>query len=536
MVPAVYVPKDATTEDTPGASTLGYAFVQERVGLFALCGLLMGLIFLVFRTVTAFAAGRLSVVHPSFLFHVLGMASFATIWLIARRGHYGLLAIRGLEYGAAFLSTGFYVVMGSLLPLAYRPDFVLILCLTFILVTRSALVPSTARRTGLIAAVIGVILIIGCYRACMGADLSAFPADFRRELSPVTCAVRSGAWWLLTTTLAVMTSHVIYGLQREVHRARRLGQYTLEEKLGEGGMGVVYRASHAMLRRPTAVKLLAPEKAGAVTIARFEREVQLTARLTHPNTVTIYDYGRTPEGIFYYAMELIEGATLDHVVEACGALSPGRVVHIARQIASALCEAHAMGLIHRDIKPANVILCSRGGIADVVKVVDFGLVRESATDATTLTHAGTISGTPLYLAPEAIHSPDQIDARIDIYALGALMYFCLAGEHVFRGQTTMEVCAHHLHSVPVPVTERSQHPVGSTLAALVMDCLAKDPGKRPQRSEEVLQRLDTCEEMSAWTARDAHRWWVEHGQALRGRHETPAGSGQSTIAIDLRHR
>src|SRR5512136_349670 len=190
--------------------------------------------------------------------------------------------------------------------------------------------------------------------------------------------------------MAIITSHVIYGLQREIHRVRRLGQYALEEKLGEGGMGVVYRASHAMLRRPTAVKLLAPEKAGLETIARFEREVRLTARLTHPNTITIYDYGRTHEGIFYYAMELLDGATLEEVVEVGGALPPGRAIHVASQIASALVEAHGAGLIHRDIKPANVLLCERGGVPDVVKVVDFGLVRELETGGTALSRTGTV--------------------------------------------------------------------------------------------------------------------------------------------------
>lgn len=536
MAPAIYIPKDTSSADTPGTSSLGHAFIQERVALFALCGFLMGLIFLVFRSVTALTAGRLSLAHPSFLFHLLGMASFLTAWLIARRGRYAFATIRALEYGAAFLSTACYVVMGSLLPAAYRPDFVLILCLTYILITRSALVPSTAQRTGVIAAVIGVILVVGCYRASARADLSSLPLLLQRELRPLTSAIRSGAWWLLTTTLAMMTSHVIYGLQREIHRARRLGQYTLEEKLGEGGMGVVYRASHAMLRRPTAVKLLAPEKAGAVTIARFEREVTLTARLTHPNTVTIYDYGRTPEGVFYYAMELLEGATLEHVVEASGAQAPGRVVHVASQIASALCEAHAMGLIHRDIKPANVMLCDRGGVADVVKVVDFGLVKEIESDTTALTHAGTVSGTPLYLAPEAIQAPDRVDARVDIYALGALMYYLLAGEHVFRGQTTMEVCAHHLHTEPAPIIERARSPVAHGLASLVMDCLAKHPDRRPPRADTVLERLQATGEASTWSARDARAWWQQHGPKLRIPSPGGKGSGQSTIAIDLRHR
>jgi serine/threonine protein kinase len=205
----------------------------------------------------------------------------------------------------------------------------------------------------------------------------------RRELRPTLTAFRSGAWWLLTSGLAITTSHVIDGLRREIHEARRLGPYALEEKLGEGGMGEVCRASHAMLRRPTSVNLLAPEKAGLETIARFEREVRLTARLTHPNTITLYDYGRTPEGIFYHAMELLDGASLEEALEVGDALPPARAIHVGCQIASALVEAHTAGLIHRDIKPANVILCERGGIPDVVKVVDFAVWCASWTRAPT---------------------------------------------------------------------------------------------------------------------------------------------------------
>jgi eukaryotic-like serine/threonine-protein kinase len=356
-----------------------------------------------------------------------------------------------------------------------------------------------------------------------------------RELRPVLTAFRSGAWWLLTSGLAITTSHVIYGLRREIHEARRLGQYTLEEKLGEGGMGVVYRASHAMLRRPTAVKLLAPEKAGLETIGRFEREVRLTARLTHPNTITIYDYGRTPEGIFYYAMELLEGATLEEVVEVGGALPPGRAIHVGGQIASALVEAHSAGLIHRDIKPANVILCERGGIPDVVKVVDFGLVRELEA-GTALSRAGTVSGTPLYLAPEAIRSPDQVDASADLYALGGVMYYLLAGDHVFHGRTTVEVCAHHLHSEPTPIAERVREPLPEGLGKLVMDCLNKDPALRPQSAAKLLERLQSCALATPWTPQAARDWWVANAEKLRAHHASHGSSAASTIAVDLRRR
>jgi eukaryotic-like serine/threonine-protein kinase len=536
LAAAVHIPHDAPDADTPDSSMLGHAFLQERVAVYALCGFLMGVIFFVFRAVSSVTTGRLSWSHPSFIYHAAGMSVFLVVWLLARRGRYSLRTIRLLDDAATFLCAILYGVMSIHLPIGFRPDYVLIISLTYILVTRSTLVPSTSLRTAVLAATVGAILLVTCYFASAGADLSVFPAYLQRELAPRTCLIRSGAWWLLTTTLAMMTSHVVYGLQREIHRVRRLGQYALEEKLGEGGMGVVYRASHATLRRPTAVKLLAPEKAGAVTIARFEREVRQTARLAHPNTVTIYDYGRTPEGIFYYAMELLEGATLEQVVETCGPQPAARVVHIAGQIASALCEAHAMGLIHRDVKPANVILGERTGIGDVVKVVDFGLVKELENHTVSLTQAGTVSGTPLYLAPEAITSPDQIDARVDLYALGALMYYLLAGENVFRGHSTMEVCAHHLHSQPVPIRERARAPISEELAALVMDCLAKDPAQRPQTAEAVLERLQGCPETGAWVSRDARAWWAAHGTRLSAKRTRPTGSAQSTMAIDLQNR
>jgi serine/threonine-protein kinase len=527
---------DATDNDSIVDSTHSQEFLQQRVALFALAGALLGLTFLVFRSVSALAAGRLSLTHPSMTAHVLGMVSYVVVWLVARRGRYGVRAIRALENTAIVLTAGFYTAMAVMLPIGLRPDYVLILCLTLIVMTRSILVPSTATRTGVIVAIVGVILVAGVYAAYKGADLSAYPPLVRRELLPVTGAVRSAVWWLLTSGLAVTTSHVIYGLQREINKARRLGQYALEEKLGEGGMGVVYRASHAMLRRPTAVKLLAPEKAGEETIARFEREVRLTARLTHPNTITIYDYGRTPEGIFYYAMELLDGASIEAVVDISGAQPAGRVIHIASQIASALVEAHLVGLIHRDIKPANIILCERGGMSDVVKVVDFGLVRELETDAAALSRAGVVSGTPLYLAPEAIHSPEHIDARVDLYALGAVMYYLLAGDHVFRGRTTMEVCAHHLHTEPTPIGERAKVPVPRDLAGIVMDCLKKAPSERPQGAAELLRRLQQCGDARAWTMENARAWWADNGAKMRTHQASRTSSAGSTIAVDLRRR
>jgi serine/threonine-protein kinase len=320
---------------------------------------------------------------------------------------------------------------------------------------RAALIPSSPRRTIIVTALFGaptilvttvLVPVVGGGLAWRALDSGAYP------WLPATAAM---IWGFAIITCTVI-SWVIYGLRAEVREARRLGQYTLEQKLGEGGMGVVYRASHAMLRRPTAIKLLLPDRAGKEALTRFEREVRRTAMLTHPNTVTVFDYGRTADGVFYYAMELLEGASLAEIVEVDGPQPGERVIHLLEQAAGSLAEAHDAGLIHRDVKPGNILVVDRGGIADLVKVVDFGLVKDvgvrargGPTPEPALTLADTITGTPLYMAPETVTAPETVDARTDLYALGAVGYWLLTGTHVFGGHSIIEVCGHHKHSCPI---------------------------------------------------------------------------------------
>jgi serine/threonine-protein kinase len=329
-------------------------------------------------------------------------------------------------------------------------------------------------------------------------------------------------WWGIAVVMAAGFSQTIYGLRKAVRDVRRLGQYTLEKKLGEGGMGVVYRASHAMLRRPTAVKLLLPDRAGKDALARFEREVRRTAMLTHPNTVTVYDYGRTTDGVFYYAMELLEGASLDELVRVDGPQCEERVIHLLEQVAGSLAEAHDAGLIHRDIKPANILVVDRGGISDLVKVVDFGLVKDmefrvraGAASEPELTMANMIVGTPLYVAPEALTDPENVDARADLYALGAVGYWLLTGTHVFRGKSVLELCTHHLNSAPESPSARLGRPVTRDLESLLLECLAKRREDRPVSAHVLRDRLRSCAAAGRWTDARAAKWWELHRAAVR---------------------
>jgi serine/threonine-protein kinase len=414
--------------------------------------------------------------------------------------------------------------------------------ITFMLLVYAVYVPSTARHTLLVAALM-TLPLLGCIYIAFSAwdpalhdpPAAIWPKGQVGDMA-VPATMASAILWAIAVAMAAAFSQTIHGLRKAVSDIRRLGQYTLEKKLGEGGMGVVYRASHALLRRPTAVKLLLPDRAGKDALARFEREVRRTAMLTHPNTVTVFDYGRTTEGVFYYAMELLEGASLDEIVEVDGPQPEGRVIHILEQVAASLAEAHDAGLIHRDVKPANILIVDRGGISDLVKVVDFGLVKDIGVRAAVasepaLTHADAITGTPLYLAPETVSAPETVDARTDLYALGAVGYWLLTGTHVFAGKSVLEVCAHHLHSVPEPPSVRLGASVGDDLEALLLACLAKRPDDRPASAHVLRERLRACAAAGTWTNALAARWWARNRDKLRS---GAAGTGAVSAAVDAR--
>ena len=285
-------------------------------------------------------------------------------------------------------------------------------------------------------------------------------------------------------------------------------------------MGEVYKASHRMLARPAAIKLIRPEMLGgndpavaARAIARFRREAEAAANLRSSHTVDLYDFGVTEDQTLYLVMEFLDGMDLESLVRQHGPMPAPRVIHVLRQVCDSLEEAHARGLVHRDIKPANIHLGRVGCREDFVKVLDFGLVKTAAVGAaqSLATMEGVIMGTPAYMAPEMALG-DNVDARADLYALGCVADYLLTGEQVFTGDTVLKVITQHLQAVPVPPSERTELPIPATLEHLVLACLAKKPGERPQNARQLAQSLDTIDGMT-WGEEEAGRWWSQHHPA-----------------------
>jgi eukaryotic-like serine/threonine-protein kinase len=391
-----------------------------------------------------------------------------------------------------------------------------------VLALRAAIVPGVPRRALIVGALTHVPVI--------AATWFVHTRDARPvEMPPVGLEIIATIMWsTISTVVSATIAWVIYGLQQKVRVAMELGQYTLLEKIGQGAMGTVYRARHALLRRPTAVKVLSPENAGEQTIARFSREVQLTSEISHPNVVSVYDFGRSPDGAFYYAMELLDGLDLQKLVEQDGPQPPARVAFLLQQIAEGLAEAHSVGLIHRDVKPGNVVVCDHPRRPDQIKVVDFGLVKQVGDADPALSAENVIAGTPLYMAPEAITSPRSIDARSDLYAVGAVGYFLLTGEPVFPGRTVFEVVGQTLHQSVTPPSERAPGPVPSKLERVLLACLSKAKEERPASASELLQQLRACDDVPVWSREDARHWWDSRGARMRDASAAQLRAGRSS--------
>ena len=326
---------------------------------------------------------------------------------------------------------------------------------------------------------------------------------------------------LVAAVLAVVGTHVINSSREAAYNARRFGQYRLREKLGAGGMGEVYRAEHRLLKRPCVIKLIKSDiRANPVAVARFEREVQAMAKLTHWNTVEIFDFGHTDDGVFYYVMEYLPGKSLDELVRQHGPLPPERAVHFLRQTCGALHEAHQLGLIHRDLKPANLFAAQLGGLHDVAKLLDFGLVRQLLSEhsqSPTVTPEGNFGGSPPFMPPEQFAAYDEVDERADIYALGCVAYFLLTGAPPFDGRNPVEVMLRHTSS-PVAPPSAIAPAIPADLESILLRCLQKNPADRFQDVVSLEQALAACECAGRWTEARAKGWWETFGEPQAPHH------------------
>lgn len=323
----------------------------------------------------------------------------------------------------------------------------------------------------------------------------------------------------LAVFIAYFASRIVYGLNVDVSKAQRLGSYQLDSLLGRGGMGEVWHATHHLLARPAAIKLIRPDALGGTIeqartpLKRFKAEAHATANLNSPHTIGIYDFGVSEDGTFYYVMELLHGLDLNSLVGKHGTLSPERVVHFLKQACHSLREAHDAGLVHRDIKPSNIFVCRYGSDNDFIKILDFGLVKErsaSTTETNGLTQKGMVVGTPGFMAPEVAVGGAPADGRADLYALGCVAYWLLTGCLVFEAETPMALVVKHVSEAPEPPSNRTEQTIPSSLEEIILCCLEKDPNDRPQTAQALADRLEECVLDSEWTPEQAKKWWDLH--------------------------
>jgi len=516
---------DAGTHSDPAlvpSEAGGHTLLQRRLSLYGKVLVVQSILYwLIYAIVWAPTVGfTQSLAHIASWDVALLTAIYSLFWIVTRGRPLSMpvLLVTDVVGSLAIGVDNVFLMLGDLGTISgVFENLIGFICILFF---RSLIVPSTVKRTVLCG-------LLMCGPTILGVALGRHRFD-DQALSWMTVVGFTINWSTIALIFSGAASAVLYGLRREVRDARKLGQYTLGDKLGEGGMGVVYRASHAMLRRPTAIKLLA--QGGEANLARFEQEVQLLAGLSHPNIVTVHDYGRTVDGSFYFAMELLDGMDLEKLVGADGPQPPERVIHIIRAVARGLHEAHHVGLVHRDVKPANVFVCRRWGEPDAVKVLDFGLAKNHEDPRASVTARDVVLGTPLYISPEALNGQSPVDARSDIYSLGAVAYYMLTGEPVFSGHSLVEVCARHLHSTPVAPSERLGRPVPADLEAIVLRCLAKSAADRYPSAAELERALAVCAVANDWSAERAQDWWRQHGGAPAPVREL-ASPGR-TVAID----
>lgn len=408
------------------------------------------------------------------------------------------------------LNLAIVLVRGAL----FRPDEAPFLGTAILLFLHAAFLPSYRSQIALSVISVVAALITPLLANALVPSVAAFwdGPDARGTFGFLLLDQASGTLYL--AGLAVVASRTLYTLGRKAHRVKRLGSYHVEGKLGSGGMGDVYLARHAMIRRPTAVKVLRSNPDDLDALERFEREVQVSAALTHPNTVRVFDFGRAADGTFYYAMEYLLGLDLQQLIDRHGAVDPARCVFIVQQACGSLAEAHRAGVVHRDIKPSNILLTEQGGMLDFVKVVDFGLAKKVSTDGSEddvgLTKVGALFGTPMCFAPEGLVGVEQLDARADIYSMGCVLYWMLTGEPVFPGMRAMDVIMDHVKKAPVPPIKRAIVVLPKSLSDIAMKCLEKDPRDRYQTFDELSEALEASGVSPPWTQERARAWWKIH--------------------------
>lgn len=461
---------------------------------------------------------------------VLDLAHFGSFALGLAALYLARLDERGIQW------TAFSVVVFNALLLAfsnglYPDDIPGELVIAMILFVPAAIIPwPSAFQVGLAIVALAWPALGALVHRALPAYLQTAPGWSWTDFAVTTVGVA------VLGAISVLVSRTLYSLRTKTREVKRLGNYLVERRLGAGAMGEVFVARHARLVRPSAVKVLRVDgELDAGSLRRFEREVQLASSLSHPNTITIFDYGRSEGGDLFYAMEYLDGLDLQRFVDRFGPMPPERAVHVLRQICGSLSEAHSAGIVHRDLKPANVFLTHRGGIYDFVKVLDFGIARQIATDEEKdpkITRSGSIVGTPEYIAPESAASSGKVDGRADLYGLGAVAFFLLTGEPPFTGPSAFHVIRRHFSETPRAPSVAAPGFVPEELDELVLRCLAKVPEGRFGTAAEIDAALAAIAFERPWSMVQAHEWWLGHrGELGSGEIDTRPPARRSSAAV-----
>jgi eukaryotic-like serine/threonine-protein kinase len=534
--------RPSTPVRTSGGSPTGQSLPSDVIGQTCRRVGIVGLVFaslwaltLFMNNVVATWLGEMAFMReiwpfPGNIVATIGVASSLGITALARRFS-GRSVLLDIGSGYLVLQCMLVSILSQWAPVPISPR-VSWVCIPILFYP--AIVPNSPRKTlvtSLLAASTEPLALVLSHLRGVQVHVSTFYVlwDF---LPTYICAF-----------LVVIPVKIIHRLGQQVRRARELGSYRLEEPLGKGGMGEVFRATHQMLARPAAVKLIRSEIIGSSTPAaarviteRFRREAEAAASLRSPHTISLYDFGVANDGTFFLVMELLDGLDLETLVERYGPVNPERTVYLLRQVCASLAEAHTRGLVHRDIKPSNIFTCRMGLDVDFVKVLDFGLVKamgDGDREATMLTAPDSTTGTPAYIAPEMVRGDRVADHRVDIYTLGCVGYWLLTGRLVFQAPNAIQLLYQHANGTPVAPSQRSELEIPAALDRVILACLAKFPEDRPQTALELSRLLAAAVPESSWDQERAHRWWDRHHPSPSGLHPADPERRMLSKTIDI---